>query len=86
MGEIDHAHDTEYEYQADSKQGEEPTLEHLIQRVGIEPFAFSTDYPHEVDFAAVRKQISETKELTFMNDQQKSAFLGDNSRRFFNLG
>ena len=66
-------------------EGEEPTLEHLIQRVGIEPFAFSTDYPHEVDFAAVRKQISETKELTFMNDQQKSAFLGDNARRFFNL-
>jgi predicted TIM-barrel fold metal-dependent hydrolase len=67
-------------------EGEEPTLEHLIQRVGIDAFAFSTDYPHEVDFAAVRKQIKETKELTFMNDQQKSAFLGDNARRFFNLG
>jgi hypothetical protein len=66
-------------------EGEEPTLEHLIQRVGIEPFAFSTDYPHEVDFRAVRKQIEVTKSLSFMDDTQKSAFLGDNSRRFFNL-
>ncbi|MBL4622084.1 MAG: amidohydrolase [Immundisolibacteraceae bacterium] len=67
-------------------EGEEPTLEHLIKRVGIEAFAFSTDYPHEVDFAAVRKQINATKELSFMDDVQKSAFLGDNARRFFNLG
>ncbi len=66
-------------------EGEEPTLEHLVQRVGIEPFAFSTDYPHEVDFKAVRKQIEETKELPFLNDRQKSAFLGDNARRFFNF-
>lgn len=66
-------------------EGGDGSLVYLIQRVGAEPFAFSTDYPHEVDFRAVKKEIAQTYALQGISDEDKSKFLGDNARRFFRL-
>lgn len=63
----------------------ENTLQYLIKRVGADAFAFSTDYPHEVDFRAVRREIEEAHALPGLTDTEKSKLLGDNARRFFRL-
>ena len=66
-------------------EGEDGSLPYLVDRVGPEPFAFSTDYPHEVDFAAVKNMINETKSMSAYTDNDIQLILGNNARRFFNL-
>jgi predicted TIM-barrel fold metal-dependent hydrolase len=63
----------------------EGTLPYLIKRVGPDAFAFSTDYPHEVDFRAVRKEIETAYAQPDLTLDEKNKLLGDNARRFFNL-
>ncbi|MFZ5491936.1 MAG: amidohydrolase family protein [Pseudomonadota bacterium] len=63
----------------------EGTLPYLIKRVGPDAFAFSTDYPHEVDFRAVRKEIEAAYAQPDLTLDEKNKLLGDNARRFFNL-
>ena len=63
----------------------EGTLAHLIKRVGPGAFAFSTDYPHEVDFRAVRKEIETAYAHPDLTLDEKNKLLGDNARRFFTL-
>ncbi len=63
----------------------EATLPYLIKRVGADAFSFSTDYPHEVDFKAVRKEIEEAYEMPEISVEEKNKMLGDNARRFFRL-
>ncbi|HCO44281.1 amidohydrolase family protein [Immundisolibacter sp.] len=63
----------------------EATLPYLIKRVGADAFAFSTDYPHEVDFRAVRKEIEAAYAQPELTLEEKNKLLGDNARRFFRL-
>ena len=66
-------------------EGVDPTLPYLAGRVGIEPFAYSSDYPHEVDFKSAIDEIEETIENDTLSDEQKAAVLGGNAKRFYRL-
>lgn len=66
-------------------EGVDRTLPYLAKQVGIEPFAYSSDYPHEVDFRAALREIAETVENPELSTAEKAAVLGGNARRFFNL-
>ena len=66
-------------------EGVDPTLPYLAGRVGIEPFAYSSDYPHEVDFKSAMDEIEETIENDTLSDEQKVAVLGGNAQRFYGL-
>lgn len=64
-------------------EGVDPSLPYLASRVGIEPFAYSSDYPHEVDFKHAMHEVEETMESGKLTDSQKQAVLGGNARRFY---
>ena len=66
-------------------EGNDRSLPYLAKRVGIEPFAFSSDYPHEVDLPAAQRMIEETRAASELSSAQKAAVLGDNARRFYGL-
>ena len=66
-------------------EGEDPSLPYLAKRVGITPFAYSSDYPHEVDMVAAKHEIDETLESNELTHEEKVAVLGENARRFFRL-
>lgn len=66
-------------------EGVDPTLPYLAGRVGIEPFAYSSDYPHEVDFQAAMGEIDETLENETLSQADIEAVLGSNARRFYRL-
>jgi predicted TIM-barrel fold metal-dependent hydrolase len=78
------------EYMADGRvligcEGEDESMPYVIQRAGHEAFAYSSDYPHEVDLVDARRQIEETAERADLTREQKAAVLGGNARRFFRL-
>jgi hypothetical protein len=64
-------------------EGVDPSLPYLAKRLGIEPFAYSSDYPHEVDFQAAMHEIDETLEVPELSGAEKAAVLGGNAKRFF---
>jgi predicted TIM-barrel fold metal-dependent hydrolase len=64
-------------------EGEEPDLPYLVKRVGVEPFFFSSDYPHEVNAAMCKHEIQEVLETRDLNDEQKSAILHKNAERLY---
>lgn len=66
-------------------EGSEHALAYLARRVGIEPFAYASDYPHEVDLPAAKHEIEEIAERSDLSDQEKQAVLADNAKRFFKL-
>lgn len=66
-------------------EGNDPSLPYLVQRIGAEPFAYSSDYPHEVDLIAAQNEIKETVDSRKLTFDQKAAVLGENARRFFHL-
>jgi predicted TIM-barrel fold metal-dependent hydrolase len=66
-------------------EGNDGSLPHLIQRVGTAPFAWASDYPHEVDLEAARHMIQETVDHTELTREAKTAILGGNALRFFKL-
>lgn len=66
-------------------EGSEVTLAHVAGRIGIEPFAYASDYPHEVDLPHAIHEIEEVAERTDLSDADKSMVLATNARRFFNL-
>ena len=66
-------------------EGSEETLSYVAKRVGIEAFAYASDYPHEVDLPAAKHEIEEIVEREDMSKSEKDAVLGGNARRFFNL-
>jgi uncharacterized protein len=67
-------------------EGNDPSLPYLVERIGCEAFAYSSDYPHEVDMIAARHEIKETMQSPKLTSSQKAAVLGGNARRFFKLG
>lgn len=66
-------------------EGHEGSLPDLIRRAGVEPFAWASDYPHEVDLAAAKSMIQVTLDHPTLTSEQKQAILGGNARRFFRL-
>ena len=64
-------------------EGVDTSLPYLIKRVGVEPFAYSSDYPHEVDYAAAQKEVAETVESPHLSSEEKAAVLGQNAKRFY---
>ena len=66
-------------------EGSESALACLAKRVGIRPFAYASDYPHEVDLPAAQHEIEEIAERDDLTDEEKQAVLADNAKRFFKL-
>jgi hypothetical protein len=66
-------------------EGDDGSLPYLAKRVGMEPFAYSSDYPHEVDLPAAKHMIDETLRHPELSQKEKTAVLGENARRFFRL-
>jgi hypothetical protein len=66
-------------------EGEDQSMAYVIQRAGPQAFAYSSDYPHEVDLEDAKRQIEETLERTDLSHDDKAAVLGGNARRFFRL-
>ncbi len=66
-------------------EGSEGTLGHLVQRVGAMPFAYASDYPHEVDALKAQEEIDELARYPGVSDEDRAALLGGNARRFFKL-
>ena len=64
-------------------EGNDVSLPYLASRVGIEPFAYSSDYPHEVDLPGAQHEIRETVESDALTDDQKRAVLSGNAARFY---
>lgn len=66
-------------------EGSENALAYLAKRVGIQPFAYASDYPHEVDLPAAKHEIDEIAERGDLTKEEKQAVLADNAKRFFKL-
>ena len=66
-------------------EGNDPSLAYVAGQIGIEPFAYSSDYPHEVDLLDAQKEIEETLGRPGLTQTQKEAVLGANAQRFFKL-
>ena len=66
-------------------EGNDRILSYLAQEVGLDAFAFASDYPHEVDLVSARTMIDETLERTDLTQDQKAAVLGGNAKRFYRL-
>lgn len=67
-------------------EGDDPSLAYLVERVGATPFAYASDYPHEVDLVDAQRQIQTTAERADLSPAAKAAILGANARRFFRFG
>ncbi len=67
-------------------EGDEPDLPHLVRRVGVEPFLFSSDYPHEVNAGTCKEEIGELLENEALTQQEKQAILRGNAERFYKVG
>ena len=67
-------------------EGNDPSLAYLVERIGSDAFAYSSDYPHEVDLVAAQHEIEETMDSPKLTLDHKAAILGGNARRFFKLG
>ena len=66
-------------------EGNEEILSYISKRIGLEAFAYASDYPHEVDLVAARQMIDETLSRSDISQAEKEAVLGGNARRFFGL-
>jgi predicted TIM-barrel fold metal-dependent hydrolase len=49
----------------------------------VEPFFFSSDYPHEVDVPMCQHEIQEVMETSELSDEHKAAILHGNAERFY---
>ncbi len=66
-------------------EGSEHTIAYLAKRIGVQCFAYASDYPHEVDLLAAQHEIDEVAEREDLTVQERQAILADNARRFFKL-
>jgi predicted TIM-barrel fold metal-dependent hydrolase len=66
-------------------EGNEEVLPYVAKRIGIDAFAYASDYPHEVDLVAARQMIHDTLERPDLSQAEKEAVLGGNARRFFRI-
>jgi predicted TIM-barrel fold metal-dependent hydrolase len=66
-------------------EGNEKALAYAIERVGVEPFMFASDFPHEITLGNCMEEIHEILERDDIRVEHKQAVLGDNARRFYQL-
>jgi uncharacterized protein len=66
-------------------EGSEKSLAYVASRIGIEAFAYASDYPHEVDLPAAIHEIDEVAERDDLTPAEKQAVLGDNACKFFKI-
>ena len=66
-------------------EGGEPTLPHIIDYIGRNPFVFSSDFPHEVNNERCKHELSEIEENPKLADGDKHAILYANAERFYGL-
>lgn len=66
-------------------EGNEEILSYISQKIGLNAFAYASDYPHEVDVVAAKQMIEETVERPDLSLEEKRGVLGENARRFFRL-
>ena len=66
-------------------EGNEKALAYAIERVGVEPFMFASDFPHEITLGNCMEEIHEILEREDIRVEHKQAVLGDNARRFYQL-
>ncbi len=66
-------------------EGNERALAYAIERVGVEPFMFASDFPHEISLGNCMEEINEIVERTDLKQEHKAAILGDNARRFYKI-
>jgi hypothetical protein len=52
-------------------EGSEHTIAYLAKRVGIQCFAYASDYPHEVDLPAAVHEIDEVAERNDLAAEEK---------------
>lgn len=66
-------------------EGNEEILSYIAKTIGLDAFAYASDYPHEVDVVAAEQMIRETVERGDLSHVEKEGVLGENARRFFRL-
>jgi predicted TIM-barrel fold metal-dependent hydrolase len=66
-------------------EGNEDILSYISKKIGLDVFAYASDYPHEVDVVSAKQMIHETVERPDICRAEKEAVLGGNARRFFRL-
>lgn len=64
-------------------EGDELMLAEAIKVVGIRPFFFSSDFPHEVNAGICRHHIEEVEENTALDAAARAAILRENAARFY---
>ena len=55
----------------------------MINRVGNEPFIFSSDFPHEVNNDICKEEIGEVIESNELTEDDKAAIFYRNAERFY---
>jgi len=68
-----------------SCEGNERALAYAIERVGVEPFMFASDFPHEITLDNAMEEINEILGREDIRKEHKMAILGDNARKFYRL-
>jgi uncharacterized protein len=66
-------------------EGGESDLGYAIKVAGEKAFMFSSDFPHEVNTATVKKEIRELCEREEISAAAKQAILRGNAERFYGL-
>ncbi len=66
-------------------EGSEDMLAYGASRIGIEAFAYASDYPHEVDLPAAMHEIDEVAERDDLSNADKQAVLATNAEKFFRV-
>ncbi len=65
-------------------EGGEPDTAYVVQRIGVSPFFYSSDFPHEVTVESCFEELREFSQLD-LTPAQRSATLADNAERFYQL-
>jgi predicted TIM-barrel fold metal-dependent hydrolase len=61
---------------------EHEDLRYLIDRLGAKTFMYASDYPHS---DTEWQRVPSTKALETISAEEKSAILGENAVRFYNI-
>ena len=66
-------------------EGGEEGLDYQVRRSGNTHFLFASDFPHEIGPQDIMHEIEEVQEYQGLNDDDKTAILGGNARRFYRV-
>ena len=67
-------------------EGGEEGLEYQVKRAGNSHFLFASDFPHEIGPEDIMHEIEEVQEYAGLGDEDKTAILGGNAKRFYHIG